>query len=139
LFATEERHQSSPGVGLWHPSPEQHHHSRENGSGGAAMTLDSTTVNVTVTNNVIFKWENGIVNRGSGNTLAPNTIDLVGTSGASFPNPIRSLGSYYGSIGGSPATTAGFIAPARQQRKDNWYPALLASAVNNYIRAGFGR
>jgi hypothetical protein len=28
---------------------------------------------------------------------------------------------------------------ARQQSKDNWNPALMAQAVNTYIRAGFGR
>ena len=56
-----------------------------------------------------------------------------------FPDPSRTVGSYFNSIGGSPATTAGFLAAARLQSKDNWNPALLASAVNNYIRAGFGR
>src|SRR5262249_34544607 len=35
-------------------------------------------------------------------------------------------------------TSFDFIAAARGQSKDNWNPQLMAAAVNDYIRAGFG-
>ena len=56
-----------------------------------------------------------------------------------FPNPGRTVGTYYDSIVGSSGHTSfDFIAAARKQSKDNWNPALTAAAVNDYIRAGFG-
>ena len=56
-----------------------------------------------------------------------------------FPNPGRTVGTYYDSIVGSSGhTSSDFIAAARRQSKDNWNPALTAAAVNDYIRAGFG-
>ena len=56
-----------------------------------------------------------------------------------FPNPGRTVGTYYDSIVGSSGhTSSDFIAAARGQSKDNWNPALTAAAVNDYIRAGFG-
>jgi hypothetical protein len=56
-----------------------------------------------------------------------------------FPHPSRTIDTYYGSIAGSPATLAGFIAAAAGQSRENWNDALTANAVNTYIRAGFGR
>jgi hypothetical protein len=114
---------------------------------GVGISLDGNTSNCTTKNNIIFKWGSGIIDKGSGNTTSPNDVDLEGRNdnpggnarSESFPNPNRTVGSYYGSIGGSPATTAGFLAAARLQSKDSWNAALLASAANNYIRAGFGR
>ena len=56
-----------------------------------------------------------------------------------FPNPGRTVGTYYDSIVGSSGHKSfDFIAAARGQSKDNWNPALTAAAVNDYIRAGFG-
>ena len=56
-----------------------------------------------------------------------------------FPNPGRTVGTYYNSIVGSSGhTSSDFIAAARGQSKDNWNPALTAAAANDYIRAGFG-
>jgi hypothetical protein len=125
------------------------------GKYGGGIELDRDCSNCFVQNNIIFDWKNrdsqaenfGIIDHGSSNTIAPNDVDLNASnnnpSGAAphepFPDPSRTVGSYFNSIGGSPATTAGFLAAARLQSKDNWNPALLASAVNNYIRAGFGR
>jgi hypothetical protein len=121
---------------------------QEAGSGsGIGIFLDKNTANCTTKNDIIFKWDSGIDDHGSGNITSPNDIDLGGRNdnpggnarSEPFPDPNCTVGSYYGSIGASPATTAGFLAAARLQSKDNWNSALLASAVNNYIRAGFGR
>lgn len=115
------------------------------GGDGTGIILDGNTASCVCTGNIIYKWDNGILNNGTGNTVSPNDVDLAGTNnnpgGAAprepFVAPTRTLGSYYGSIGGSPTTAAGFITAARLQSKDNWNPALIADAVNTYIRAGF--
>ena len=69
-------------------------------------------------------------------------VALSGDTGAqaaqvSFVDPGRTLGSYHGSIGGSPTHEA-FMAEARQQSKQNWRQAYTAQAVIEYIREGFG-
>lgn len=115
--------------------------------GSMGIGIDSLSTNCDVTNNIIFNWNAsgnvGIVNRGKGNTVSPNVIDMIGANKQGppepFPDPTRTVDTYYGSIGGSPPTLAGFIAAASRQSKDNWNEALTAHAVNNYIRAGFGR
>jgi hypothetical protein len=56
----------------------------------------------------------------------------------SYPDPTRTVGSYNTSLGGA-ATTDAFLTRARQQSKYNWSDSYTANAVNNYIRAGFGR
>ncbi|MCA9669863.1 MAG: hypothetical protein KC503_29915 [Myxococcales bacterium] len=59
-------------------------------------------------------------------------------SSGSFPEPQRTLVSYMQSIGAASATFDEFVAQARKQSKANWRPEYTASAVNEYIRAGFG-
>ena len=53
-----------------------------------------------------------------------------------FVDPNRSVASYNATLGGA-ATFEAFIAEARKQSKENWRPEYTASAVNDYIRAGF--
>ena len=103
--------------------------------------METGVNNIVITNNIIFDWatydNQGIYDRGSGNTKVPNQVDIGGANTYGYPFPNRDLGDYYGSIGGSPATADAFIAAIRNQNKDNWNPQLTAKAVINYIRAGF--
>ncbi|MDI6401767.1 T9SS type A sorting domain-containing protein [Balneolaceae bacterium ANBcel3] len=55
---------------------------------------------------------------------------------APFPDPDRSVESYYAFVGGD-GTYEGFIAQMRKQSRDEWNSAFTASAINAYIRDGF--
>jgi chitodextrinase len=98
-----------------------------------------------LSNNIFFKWVNPIVDL-SGGTVTYSGYNVSDTNGANnlgapepFPQPGRTVGTYYDSIVGSSGHTSfDFIAAARGQSKANWNPALMAAAVNDYIRAGFG-
>jgi hypothetical protein len=114
----------------------------------AAFSSDLVPTPVTASSNVIFQWKTGtgmagnVLDDGSdgnGNTMSPNDIDSSGPHIGTFPYPdsTRSVGSYAGTLGLT-ATLTGFLSAARLQSKDNWNPALMAHAANNYIRAGFG-
>lgn len=78
------------------------------------------------------------------NTIGTNTTKSADCSGLGFPAPTPPggqtlTGNYYGSIGGSPSTTAAFLAAARLRSRDNDNPLLTAGAHNNYVRqTGFG-
>jgi chitodextrinase len=99
----------------------------------------------TLSNNIFFKWPYPIVDQ-TGGTVTYTGYNVQDTQGANnlgapepFPDPGRTVGTYYDSIVGSSGhTSSDFIAAARRQSKDNWNPALTAAAVNDYIRAGFG-
>ncbi len=54
-----------------------------------------------------------------------------------YPDPDRTTETYMASLG-KPGTFAAFLASVHAQRKGHWDPALTASAVNDYVRAGFG-
>ena len=54
-----------------------------------------------------------------------------------YPDPSRNLETYMQSVGGT-ATVDAFIAAMRSQTKGNWQSAYTATAVNDYVRAGFG-
>ena len=54
----------------------------------------------------------------------------------SYSDPGRTVASYHGTLGET-ATHDAFIVEARLQSKDNWRTEYTASAVNDYIRAGF--
>ena len=108
--------------------------------------LDPNTNGVIFSNNILFiTGVDGLVDSGVNNLKTNNNIDKGGTNknpGGTAPaepflDPARNAGTYYGSIGGSPATPDGFLAAARLQSKDNWNDLLGAKAVNNHIRAGF--
>jgi hypothetical protein len=99
----------------------------------------------TLTNNIFFNWQNPVIDQTSG-TVTYTGYNLKDAAGANnlgapepFPSPGRTVGTYYDSIVGSSGHTSfDFIAAARRQSKDNWNPALMATPVNDYIRAGFG-
>ena len=105
---------------------------------------------VTVTNNIICGWTTGapIVDgngANSGNTISPNYTKSADCNAGGWANQppglvdgTRTIETYDSAILGGPGTFAHFIGLARQQSKGNWNPALMADAVNNYIRAGFG-
>jgi chitodextrinase len=98
-----------------------------------------------LTNNIFFNWPNPIIDQ-SGGTVTYTGYNVSDTNGANnlgapepFPQPGRTVGTYYDSLVGSFGHTSfDFIAAARRQSKANWNPALMAAAVNDYIRAGFG-
>lgn len=53
-----------------------------------------------------------------------------------FTAPGRDVSTYMASLG-MPPTYEAFMAKARQQSKDSWDVRFTASAVNDYVRAGF--
>jgi len=55
----------------------------------------------------------------------------------SYPDPERRLGDYNASLGRE-GTSEAFLEEARQQSKFNWRAEYTGSAVNAYLRAGFG-
>jgi hypothetical protein len=99
-----------------------------------ASDIESGNSGVMLTDNIIYSWgfTRQIVDNGSGNVTTPNEINAAG-----YPDPNRSVGSYNLTLGGA-ATLDAFLVQARLQSKENWNPQLMAKAVNNYIRAGFG-
>jgi hypothetical protein len=103
---------------------------------GWGFYLDPDVSGIVLTNNIIFNWQNGILNSGGGSTISPNSVDLPGSNTAEYPAPNRDLGDYYQSVGGYNSSDA-FIAAIRNQSKDTWDSRLTARAVVNYIRAGF--
>lgn len=86
-----------------------------------------------------FAWTGGAA---SGHAV--NYAGWVAASGetgssyaaVSYPDPNRNLETYAQSLG-QPATVAAFIAGIRGQTKGNWQTVYTATAVNDYIRAGF--
>jgi hypothetical protein len=64
----------------------------------------------------------------TGSTMLPVT----------YPSPDRTIGTYMMTLGGAP-TLDGFMTQARLQSRSNWHSEYTAQAVNNYVRAGFGR
>src|SRR5262249_22686762 len=117
-------------------------HTVTHSGNGFGIQLDSGSKGDTVGANIIYDWQAPLIdNRGTGNVVTGNVLDASGSNSGKapepFPDPGRSVGSYAGTLGLT-ATLSGFLTAARLQSKDNWNPALMAAAVNNYIRAGFG-
>jgi hypothetical protein len=54
------------------------------------------------------------------------------------PAPERCLETYCTEVLGVPGEIEAFIAAAMGQSRHHWRPELTATAVNDYIRAGFG-
>jgi chitodextrinase len=100
----------------------------------------------TLSNNIFFKWASPAIADQTSGTVTYTGYNVQDINGANnlggpepFPNPSRTVGTYYDSVVGSSGhTSSDFLAAARRQSKANWNPALAAAAVNNYIRAGFG-
>ena len=118
-------------------------HTITHSGNGYGIMLDGGSQGDTITGNIIYDWQNPIINGGSGNVITNNNLDATGTNNSSlaplepFPDPGRSIGSYDATLGGA-GTLADFLLAARLQSKGNWNAALMANAVNSYIRAGFG-
>jgi len=111
-------------------------------SGGRGIEILSGFVGNTITGNIVYNWNAPLINDlGTGDTVSGNVLDGSGSNNGSSPEPFsaptRSVGSYAGTLGLT-ATLDGFLIAARAQSKDNWSAALMAAAVNNYVRAGFG-
>lgn len=53
-----------------------------------------------------------------------------------YPDPDRTVESYCASLG-HPATMEAFVTLVRAQSRRSWDPAFTATAVNDYLRAGF--
>jgi len=110
---------------------------------GWGIMLESGTTKVGVNGNILFSWRAPLISdQGTANVVdATNVLDAGGSNSGSSPEPFsdptRSVGSYYGTLGGT-ATLNSFLAAARAQSKGAWNTQLMASAVNSYIQAGFG-
>ena len=116
--------------------------------------------NVTVQNSVVYDWDRGVGfdmdEAGYLNYEAKANIALVGNEitaygeadAFSYPDPTRSLGTYYDEeLGETVSDDPGiyddygvaFLVAARSQlSKTNWNTDYTAAAVNTWIRTGFG-
>ena len=70
------------------------------------------------------------------NTWRSRTGDNSTIAAYNYPHPNRSIDTYQAHLGKTP-TLAAFISEAKKQSKFNWRREYTASAVNDYIRAGF--
>lgn len=70
--------------------------------------------------------------------MASGETGAVALSALDFPDPDRTLESYAESIG-LDADLGVFLERARVQTRLSYDPALTASAINDYVRAGFDR
>ena len=71
-------------------------------------------------------------------------FSLVGDVGSTYSTTVPALqtvnlDTYYNTLRNTNTGAVGFLTEARENRKGNWDPALTAWAVNNYIRAAYGR
>jgi hypothetical protein len=107
-------------------------HKASGSAQGHGIALSSGTIGVTVTNNVIYKWDNPIVDRGRDNITSPNAVNFAG-----FPDSNRTVEIYNAALGGE-STLVDFLAQARKQSKANWRKQYTAETINSYIRVGFG-
>ena len=115
------------------------HPARLVGDGGAGLYVNAGYTG-NVVNNIFYDWYSPpLVNNGTtgGSGDTGNVLDAGASNSEGYPDPTRTVGTYAGTLGLT-ATTDAFLAAARTQSKDNWNTALTASAVNDYIRAGFG-
>ncbi len=85
---------------------------------------------------------NGFFKRGRTFMGFSQWASATGDSGSkveqlAFPNPGRTSADYAASLGFNRSFDA-FITEARKQRKGYWRTAFTSSAINNYIREGYG-
>jgi hypothetical protein len=130
-------------------------------SSGSGIMVGTGFAGTVVQNNIIFNWgpAGQEVQNFSGGSIVDtgNTKDALGSNSGglnepfSNPYPLNPVGNssntgtsgvdgYYASIGnpgGFASTSIGFLSAVRQQSKANWNTALMAAAVNDYIRKGF--
>jgi hypothetical protein len=102
--------------------------------------LDPANTSVVVTSNIMCDLQNAptvIWDQGTGNTTSGNILKGADCNQLSLLDPSRTLASYDAAVLGGPGTLEHFVSLARQQSKDSWNPAVTATAVNQYIRAGY--
>lgn len=101
---------------------------------------DFASDNVELTDNILYKWQTNnplyITGGSAGIVSSGNQFDATGANSYGFTDPDRTIITYDALNGGN-GSIENFLAKARQQSKDNWRPEHTATAVNNYIRAGF--
>lgn len=64
-----------------------------------AATLDTNTNACTFSNNIIYQWNQGIIDNGTNNVKNNNAIDLTGLNTAGYPDPGRNIATYMVHIG----------------------------------------
>jgi hypothetical protein len=109
-------------------------------SGPNDCGVQAITDRLTVSNSIVCDWNGGYSDLAIGTTSTGNTFQAANCTSIG-PNPTRTLGQYYASIGnpgGKPSTTRGFMDASKLQSKANWVPALMAKATNCYFQAGLG-
>jgi len=114
-------------------------------NGTAAGRHDSTgpIANFAYSGNVYRSGTSTTSNKWMGSSVSLNTWKTnTGETTAeyrtiSYPDPGRSIGGY-ATVAGSGSTFESYIAAAMLMDKSTWNQALLAPAVNNWFRAGFG-
>jgi mucin-2 len=160
----EPTDRTGPSVGLWTlPQSNIYNNDNYNGlivfqnnivnhssnptNGGGGIYLTTGFTNVTATNNIVCGWDasGAVLEISAGDIITPNSNKTADCNTGGWTNQppglidgTRTIETYDSAILGGPGTFAHFIGLARQQSKGNWNPALKATAINNYIRAGFG-
>ena len=117
---------------------------------GLTSNNDLTPSGITIRNNTYWSaevdpptvWSKGWFEFNCCNAISwDEWMSRIGDTGAikkllNFVDPHRTIETYMASIGMTPTFDA-FMSKARAQSKDTWDPRFTASAVNDYIRAGF--
>lgn len=84
-----------------------------------------------------FLYKSRPVDFDSFRQMIGSKTSTIGPAGSMhFADPCRTIEGYAQSIGLKPALHE-FVRSADSQSRDSWNPKLTASAVNDYIRAGF--
>lgn len=96
------------------------------------IVLSSDVSGVVATGNIIFGMNGAINDSGTGNTTTGNAINQAG-----YANPSVSVEAYCSSVLGGSATLADFLARVAAFDPTNPNSALLAPAINAYVKAGF--
>lgn len=111
--------------------------------GGA---VQGTTIRNTIVCGVKGTTGNGIQDFStygytSVNNLTPTSGPAAACNSGGLPgsDPGRTIETYDRDILGGPGTVADFISKAETNSQANWNAAYTAAAVNNWIRAGYGR
>lgn len=112
------------------------------------LDLDTGTTGITASNNIVCGWTtNELVDSGSGNTKTGNTLQT--TCAGIGPDPTNATIEAYSTFlntactangygATSIGTMANFLCLASLNSKDNWNPAYMAGAAENFIRQKLG-
>lgn len=112
---------AEPGAASWSVDNNVVAHRRDDGSNVGIEDI-ADVASVTYTDNISHDWGGGV-----GDTPDPG-----------WPDPDRTVGSYHATLGGT-ATLDAFLQVVRNRGVGEWLEDYTAKAVNDYIRAGFGK